>query len=1023
MTPPEALKRIAACQKRHEPTLDLSGLKLVEIPPEISELVWLTTLSLRNNQIREIKGLASLNQLTELSLRNNRISEIKGLESLTQLTKLSLSDNRISEIKGLESLNQLTELYLLDNQISEIKGLEPLTQLTTLYLSDNQISEIKGLEPLTQLTTLNLSDNQISEIKGLEPLTQLTTLNLSYNQIREIKGLESLTQLTTLYLSYNQISEIKGLEPLTQLTTLYLSYNQISEIKGLESLTQLTTLYLSDNQIREIKGLESLTQLTTLYLSDNQIREIKGLTIAQLERMKKLDLTNNPIKGVQLSDFADVKGIIGYLKSQQEDPVRLVSNLRLKVNILGAGRIGKTQLFRFFKKEPFTDNEPETHGTNAYDYVLPHTDYRAKLWDFGGQSYHHGFHYLFLRKSDFYVVLWRNNRQRDPDYGYWLGTVRAFAPDPAQAPLLLVQNCWTSWSEDYQQAQNDSNLPDVVAYPDSERLRLYQLGLTDVFAIDVRQLSGSGLRERYFLDVLHSRMQHHADSFDRISLKWVRVAERLDESPLEDFYLKKGAFKKRYADDFDETAFAGLLNYLEFSGNILYFRERPLLDQYVFANPPQLSDWLFSTILDAEFKDKNEGRISRQLLAKKHGKEKSDLFFALMDEFGLIFKQPHPDSPTATTSDVYIIPQFLPEYKHSFKQVLLELLPFTFSLKFPDFIHEGTIFRFIAAYGRYAKDNTAYWKYGLLFSYETNRHRTNKTPEQKHEDTLQVLVYYLYENRQLMVHIEDRKGRSEAAREIFDYFVFDRHSLPSTETPVEKPGAGRKKKENLTEREDIALRTSNPSRDLKDLKSAAYLSTNRPYFMDVAETMQNVKDQNYFGTCVTTRKRIKLDFMAINLLSNDDKRKLRIFFSYSHKDEAYRKEFDVHMAMLKRSGRIEAWHDREIRAGEEWDDRIKEQLEMADIALLMISADFLNSNYIWEQELGILRRRLEAKDGVVVIPIFTRPCDTRDFDMMRFQGAQRDQQSKLPWISSSPDRDQIYMDIVGEIRKTIDSIR
>ncbi|KAA9357314.1 leucine-rich repeat domain-containing protein [Larkinella humicola] len=976
MTPPEALQRINKCKQNRATRLNLSLLKLKEIPAEVSDLNWLTVLSLDSNQISEIKGLDTLTNLTRLSISSNQISEIKGLDTLTNLTEMSLSSNQISEIKGLDTLTNLTELSLDSNQISEIKGFDTLTNLTELYIYSNQISEIKGFD--------------------------------------------TLIKLTELYLYSNQINEIKGLDTLTNLTRLYLSSNQISEIKGLDTLTNLTVLSLSSNQISEIKGLDTLTNLTVLSLDSNQISEIKGLSPKQLERMEILNLDDNPIQGISLSDFSDVKGIIGYLRSKQTDT--LVKNRRLKVNILGTGRIGKTQLLNFLKDQTFNEDDLPTHGTNQLAYAIPASDYRAKVWDFGGQSYHHGFHYLFLRRSDFYLVVWRNGHVQPSDYGYWLGTARAFAPE---SPLLLLQNCWVTKSEQYSQKNPGDGQPDEVAYPASERLQRYGLGWSDVFAIDVRQLPKPGARETYFLNELHHRMRLHADSFGEISEKWVNVAERLETEPLDAIYQEKTAFQKKYAANFDEPAFEGLLNFLEFTGTILYFRDRPLLKNYVFANPPRLSEWIFQLVRDKSYPQQQTGKISRKEIQKVHRKEKTDVFFALMDEFRLIFEQPHRDEHDDPTNQYYIIPQFLPEYKHSFKQVLLELLPFTFSLQFPDFIHEGRIFQFIAAYGKYAKDNTGYWKYGLLFGYETNRQHPGKTPEQRQQDTLQVLVYYLDELRQLMVHIEDGKGRSEVAREIFDYFVFDfQPSQPEAETP-KKPGMKRKtglEAEELDEKQFLSHLTRR-NRDAKDLKTVVYLSTNRPYFIDVVETMQNIEAKNYFGTCVETRKRIPLNFMAINLLSKDDNRKLRIFFSYSHKDEVYRKELDVHMAMLKRSGRIETWYDREIKAGEEWNDKIKEQLELADIALLMISADFLHSDYIWEQELGILRKRLEQKDGIVVIPIFTRPCDTTDFDMMRFQGGQRDHQSRLPWISSSSDKDEVYSGIVSEIRKTINSMR
>ena len=159
-----ALERIRKAEKSNASKLDLSDLKLTEIPSELSRL----------------------NQLTELYLSGNELSEIKGLEKLTQLTELNLSRNQIREIQGLEKLTQLTVLYLSRNQIREIQGLEKLTQLTALYLSGNQLTEIKGLEKVVQLTQLFLWGNRLSEVKGLENLKHLKKLNLFDNQLTEM---------------------------------------------------------------------------------------------------------------------------------------------------------------------------------------------------------------------------------------------------------------------------------------------------------------------------------------------------------------------------------------------------------------------------------------------------------------------------------------------------------------------------------------------------------------------------------------------------------------------------------------------------------------------------------------------------------------------------------------------------------------------------------------------------------------------------------------------------------------------
>ena len=75
-----------------------------------------------------------------------------------------------------------------------------------------------------------------------------------------------------------------------------------------------------------------------------------------------------------------------------------------------------------------------------------------------------------------------------------------------------------------------------------------------------------------------------------------------------------------------------------------------------------------------------------------------------------------------------------------------------------------------------------------------------------------------------------------------------------------------------------------------------------------------------------------------------------VFFSYSHADEELRNELEKHLAGLLRQGVITTWHDRRIGPGEELHGQIDEQLNAADIVLLLVSADFLASDYCHDVE-------------------------------------------------------------------------
>ena len=110
------------------------------------------------------------------------------------------------------------------------------------------------------------------------------------------------------------------------------------------------------------------------------------------------------------------------------------------------------------------------------------------------------------------------------------------------------------------------------------------------------------------------------------------------------------------------------------------------------------------------------------------------------------------------------------------------------------------------------------------------------------------------------------------------------------------------------------------------------------------------------------------------LLPKRTHRAKKVFISYSHRDTMWLARLQAHLSLLRRSNKIESWTDVEIRAGEEWDKSIKDALLAADIFILILSADFIASNYIWEVE---LKEAFEAyKDKKKkIIPIMMEPID------------------------------------------------
>ena len=144
---------------------------------------------------------------------------------------------------------------------------------------------------------------------------------------------------------------------------------------------------------------------------------------------------------------------------------------------------------------------------------------------------------------------------------------------------------------------------------------------------------------------------------------------------------------------------------------------------------------------------------------------------------------------------------------------------------------------------------------------------------------------------------------------------------------------------------------------------------------------------------------------------------LRVFISYSHKDEALREELETHLAPLRRQGLIGMWSDRRIGAGTEWKGAIDEELEKADAILMLVSPDFVNSDYCYDIEMTRAMERHEARTARV-IPILVRPVDFHGLPLGRLQALPRDAKPVVTWAS----RDEAWLDVARGIRQVVAAI-
>ena len=131
--------------------------------------------------------------------------------------------------------------------------------------------------------------------------------------------------------------------------------------------------------------------------------------------------------------------------------------------------------------------------------------------------------------------------------------------------------------------------------------------------------------------------------------------------------------------------------------------------------------------------------------------------------------------------------------------------------------------------------------------------------------------------------------------------------------------------------------------------------------------------------------------------------------------QRYRQQLDISLALLRRAKLISVWHDKKILPGQEWDQEIDKNLENADIVLfLLVSPDFLASDYAYSREMLRAVERHESRSATVV-PIILRPSDWQSSPL----GSLEALPSKGRPVSRWSNRDEAWLDVVQGLRRLI----
>ena len=338
-------------QARTNGTIDISNMKLNEIPPEIFdpnveidginwwEMVDINKLDASNNFLSENsfnddnQSLSTMNYLIQLRFSNNQFSKLPiSLYSLNNLKLLDMSNNKINYIDNekFKALNSLVEIDFSKNKLREIPdSIQYLSYLEIAKFSNNEILNVpNGMGALTRLKRLYLDNNSIqflppqvfSNMIALEELYLFKNRLESVNFNDNMNLFDNMKHLKFLDLYSNNLTYFGLFKEMFALDSLLLSYNHISKIEGINNCLNLTNLDLNNNKIANFpKDILLLKKLSTLNLQNNDLNEIPN-ALGLMNSLVRLNIEGNPlIRLVGKMRNCSTEELKNYLKTRITD--------------------------------------------------------------------------------------------------------------------------------------------------------------------------------------------------------------------------------------------------------------------------------------------------------------------------------------------------------------------------------------------------------------------------------------------------------------------------------------------------------------------------------------------------------------------------------------------------------------------------------------------------------------------------------------------------------------------------------
>lgn len=889
-------------------------------------------------------------------------------------TILNLSSFGLTELpESVSQLTNLLELNLTDNKLTELHvSITQLTQLQKLYLGLNRLLKLpESIDLLSQLRKVYIHNNHLTELPmSIGGLKKLRELILSGNMLKKLP--ESVAQLTTLRrlaLDNNEITKLPAyITRLSQLQWLYLDGNQLTALpESITRLSQLQTLSLGGNHLTTLpEDIGRLSQLQTLYLTGNRLTVLPE-SLRNLKRLERLYLHGNSSLGLPAEVLgpewsegdakrANPREILNYYFRTRGGGRRPLNEAKLI--LVGRGAVGKTSIVNRLVHKTFKD-EKKTEGIKITEWPLTvgrkKDNVRLNVWDFGGQEIMHATHQFFLTERSLYLlVLSGREGGEDAEAEYWLKLIQSFG---GNSPVIVVLNKIKEHPFDVNRSALQQKYPFIREF------------------VRTDCKSGAGVVQlRRLVERETDRLEHLRDAFPA---SWFSIKDKL--AGMKKNYLSFDEYRKECArlGEEDPKAQESLAFYLHSLGIALNYRDDARLKDTHVLNPHWVTNGIYK-ILNADRLEKQKGEIRLRDLPnildkRKYPAEMHGFLLDLMKKFELCFS--FPDEETH-----YLVPELLDKQEPQQAQDFQPDECLNFQYHYP-VLPEGLLPRFVVR-THVLSDDTPRWRTGVVLKLEDNL----------------ALVKGDIQDRRVFINISGpvagRRRLLSIIRANFDRIHGDIRKLqPAEIVPLpDQPGAAVPYKDLLAWEQN-------------GMKAFQMIVDGDVVEIDVDALLNGVELE---GEREATRGGAGVE----------RGRAVRIFVSYSHKDERLLNELRTHLSPLRRLGLIETWDDREIEAGEDWREKINDNLERADLIILLVSATFIASDYCFEKEMRRALERSEKKEARVV-SVIVRESNWKSIPELKgLLAVPKDGKPVMEWAS----KDSAWLNVSEQIQKVIESM-